>query len=58
MLGHVICNPYYKDESYRKNIVPFQLIYAHPNSTNKQIYTLILDRYAKIIASLNLPASH
>jgi hypothetical protein len=38
--------------------VPFQLIYAHPNSTNKQIYTLILNRYAKIIASLSLPTSH
>ena len=35
MLGHVICNPYYSDESYRKNIVPFQLVYAKMNITNK-----------------------
>ena len=35
MLGHVICNPYYSDETYRKNIVPFQLVYVKMNITNK-----------------------
>jgi hypothetical protein len=55
MLGHVICNPYYSDESYRKNIVPFQLVYANVNITNKQVYQLAFSRYAKILEGLNLP---
>jgi hypothetical protein len=55
MLGHVICNPYYSDESYRKNIVPFQLVYVNVNITNKQVYHLIFSRYAKILEGLNLP---
>jgi len=55
MLGHVICNPYYSDESYRKNIVPFQLVYVNVNITNKQVYQLIFSRYAKIMEGLNLP---
>lgn len=58
MLGHVICNPYYSDESYRKNIVPFQLIYANVNITNKQLYTLIFNRYAKIIENLGITSNH
>lgn len=58
MLGHVICNPYYSDESYRKNIVPFQLIYANVNITNKQLYALIFNRYAKIIENLGITSNH
>lgn len=57
MLGHVICNPYYHDETYRKNIVPFQLVYVNPNITNREVYQLIVARYAKILASLNLPGT-
>jgi hypothetical protein len=55
MLAHVICNPYYSDESYRKNIVPFQLVYAQQDITNKQVYDLIFTRYKKILESLSLP---
>jgi len=58
MIGHVICNPYYSDESYRKNIVPYQLVYANVNITNKELYHLIFTRYAKIIESLGLPSNH
>ena len=57
MLGHVIPNPYYTDETYRKNIVPFQMIYATVNITNKQFYHLVVARYTKIIESLNLPTN-
>lgn len=57
MLGHVICNPYYSDESYRKNIVPFQLVYVNVDITNKQVYQLIFTRYAKVIEKLKLPNS-
>lgn len=57
MLGHVLCNPYYPDESYRKNIVPFQLVYAQVDITNKQFYHLIIKRYNKILESLGLPTS-
>jgi len=53
----VICNPYYSDESYRKNIIPFQLLYVNVNITNKQIYELIFTRYAKVIESLKLPST-
>lgn len=56
MLGHVICNPYYSDESYRKNIVPFQLLYIDPALTNQQVYALVLKRYSKILESLGLPS--
>lgn len=55
MLGHVICNPYYSDESYRKNIVPFQLVYVNQDITNKQVYQLIFARYKKILESMSLP---
>ena len=58
MLGHVIPNPYYSDETYRKNIVPFQMVYANVDITNKQFYHLILTRYAKIAETLGLPTSH
>lgn len=57
MLGHVICNPYYNDENYRKNIVPFQLVYAQVNITNKQLYHLVLTRYSKILEDLGLPTN-
>jgi hypothetical protein len=55
MLGHVIPNPYYTDESYRKNIVSFQMVYAGVDITNKQFYHLVLTRYAKILEALGLP---
>ena len=57
MLGHVIPNPYYSDETYRKNIVPFQLIFAQTDITNKDFYHLVLNRYSKILESLGHPIS-
>ena len=57
MLGHVIPNPYYTDETYRKNIVPFQMVYAHIDMTNKQFYHLVIKRYAKILESLGFPTN-
>lgn len=57
MLGHVIPNPYYSDETYRKNIVPFQMVYANVNITNKELYHLVINRYKKILESLGHPTN-
>ena len=57
MLGHVIPNPYYTDETYRKNIVPFQLVFANIEITNKEFYHLVIKRYSKILETLGLPTN-
>jgi hypothetical protein len=49
MVGNVVNNDYYPDESYRKNIIPFHLFYASPNSTNKQIYRQLTSYYERIL---------
>lgn len=48
ILGNTVCHHYYKDESYRKSLVPYRLYFFKPDTNLKQLHHKLCRYYRDI----------